>query len=75
MKCKAGISPREGTLHCPLSARFLAPFLSPVWVDLLLGILFLLVSILFLKFCSFIHSPNLSCKLDLQPVEMVELST
>lgn len=40
----------------------------------MLRIVFLLVSVHFLKFCSFIHSPNLSCKLDLQPVEMVELS-
>lgn len=75
---KLGSLPGKGPslpTHCPLSAQFLNSFLSPVWVDLLLEILFLLASILFLKVCSFVQPPNLSCKLDLQPVEMVELST
>lgn len=72
---KLGSLPGKGPslfTYCPLSA-FFNPFLSPVWGDLLLEILFL-VSTLFLKVCSFIQSPNLSCKIDLHPVEMVELS-
>lgn len=74
---KLGFLPRKGPsllTYLPLSAQFLNPFLFSVWLDLLLDIL-LLVSILFLKVCSFIQSPNLSCKLDLQPVEIVRLST
>lgn len=68
---KLGSLPGKGPsllTYCSLSAQFLNPFLFPGWVDLLLEIL-LLVSIFLLEVFSFIQSPNLSCKLDLQPMK------
>lgn len=61
--------------HCPLSSLFLTLISvqniscggGPIAQDSL-------CSILFLQVCSFIRSPNLSCRLDVQAVEMVEHS-